>query len=214
MDLASDSSCMNKGECMKGFPKCYYESTYISLEGWPHLARQNNGRKANVVGRNIMLRNPCWKIFNYDLHYRSIFVEKFPFHEEECNRVFFRDNDDPGVIAERISSSRTKFTEWMVANQKYPEGRCLTYVDYPTMFTWHDDIKAWKPQKNGKCIGRTYYVTPAMGEKFYLRMPLNIVRANIGQFFMSSLPYLAPDVVHAQRCRLLNPHIAFTDEEI
>ncbi|GKC40094.1 uncharacterized protein Tco_1052478 [Tanacetum coccineum] len=356
---ASDSSCMNNGECTKGFPKRYCESTYISPEGWPHYARPNNGREANVGSRNIMLDNryvvphnrdllvkydchinvewcnqgslvkylfsyitkgsdrstvviesgnnnsrttyqsllnndneieeflncryvsaceACWKIFNYDLHYRSIAVERLPFHEEKCNRVYFRDNDAPEVIAERISSSKTKFTEWMVANQKYPEGRCLTYVDYPTMFTWHDDIKAWKPRKSGKCIGRIYYVTPAMGEKFYLRMLLNIVRgarsheeirtvdrvvyptymatckayhllgddtewidtirsgsqwqrglqlidlfvsillfcdvADIGQFFTSSLPYLAPDVVHAQRCRLLNPHIVFTDEEI
>ncbi|GJS55984.1 putative PIF1 DNA helicase/replication protein A1-like protein [Tanacetum coccineum] len=31
---------------------------------------------------------------------------------------------------------------------------------------------------------------------------------------MYSLPYLALDVVHAQRCRLRNPHIDFTDEEI
>ncbi|GKA77541.1 hypothetical protein Tco_0784002 [Tanacetum coccineum] len=208
----------------------------------------------------------------------TIAVERLPFHEEKCNRVYFRDNDAPEVIAERISSSKTNFTEWMVANQKYPEGRCLTYVDYPTMFTWHDDIKAWKPQESGKCIDRIYYVTPAMGEKFYLRMLLNIMRgarsheeirtvnrvvyptymatckayhllgddtewidtirsgsqwqrglqlidlfvsillfcdvADIGQFFTSSLPYLAHDVVHAQRCQLLNPHIVFTDEEI
>nr|GFA55958.1 hypothetical protein [Tanacetum cinerariifolium] len=73
----------------------------------------------------------------------------------ECTK----DNDDPEVIVERISSSKIKFTEWMVANQKYPE-------------------------------------------------------ADIGQFFTSSLLYLTPDVVHTQHCRLLNPHIVFTEEEI
>ncbi|GJV40615.1 putative DNA helicase [Tanacetum coccineum] len=67
-------------------------------------------------------------------------IERLLFHEEECNIVYFRDNDDPEVIAERISSSKTKFTKLMVANQKYLE------------------------------------VTPAMGEKFYLCMLLNIVR--------------------------------------
>ncbi|GJZ33339.1 DNA helicase [Tanacetum coccineum] len=247
---ASDSSCMNKGECMKGFLKHYCELTYISPEGWPQYARTNNRREANVCSHNIMLDNryavphnrdllvkydchinvewcnqgslvnrttyesllnndneieeflncryvsaceACWKIFNYDLHYRSIAVERLPFHEEECNKVYFRDNDDPKVITERISSSKTKFTEWMVSNQMYPEGHI-------------------------------YYVTPAVGEKFYLRMLLNIMRgarsheeirtvdrvvyptymatckafhflADIGQFFTSSFPYLAPDVV-------------------
>ncbi|PWA71207.1 hypothetical protein CTI12_AA282980 [Artemisia annua] len=218
----------------------------------------------------------CYKIFNFDLHYRSVAVKRLPFHEEDCNRVYFKDDDDAEVVAER--SSKTKFTEWMVANQVYPEGRCLTYVDYPSMFTWHDDIKAWKPRKNGKCIGHIYYVSPTMGEKFYLRMLLNIVRgagdykeirtvddvlypnymaacnayhflgddtewvdtirggsqwqrgrqlidlfvsillfcdvSDVGQFFRSSLPYLAPDVVHSQRCRLQNLNISFTDEEI
>ncbi|GJY22279.1 putative DNA helicase [Tanacetum coccineum] len=226
---ASDSSCIHKGECTKGFPKRYSESTYISPEGWPHYARPNNGREVSVGSRNIMIdncyvvphnrdllvkyvchinvewcnqgslvkylfsyitkgsdrstvviesdkNNTCWKIFNYDLHYRSIVVERLSFHEENCNKVYFRDNDDPEVIAEKISSSKTKFTEWMVGNQKYPEGRSLTYVDYPTRFTWHDDIKAWKPRKSGKCIGYIYYVYSAMGEKLYLRMLLNIVR--------------------------------------
>lgn len=38
--------------------------------------------------------------------------------------------------------------------------------------------------------------------------------SDVGQFFRSSLPFLAPDVVHSQRCRLQNPNICFTDEEI
>ncbi|GJV32022.1 actin-binding, cofilin/tropomyosin type protein [Tanacetum coccineum] len=241
---ASDSSCMDKHECMKGFPKSCCASTYISAEGWPHYARPNNGREANVGSRNIMLDNlyvvphnmdllakydcyinvewcnqgslvkylfsyitkgsdqstvfiesknnnnrttyqlllnndneigeflncryistseACWKIFDFDLQYGSIAVERLPFHEEDCNRVYFRDNEDSKILAERISSLKIKFPEWM-----------------------HDDIKAWNPQKN----------------------------ANIGQFFGSSLLYLSPDVMRTQRCRLLNQHIVFTKDEI
>ena len=52
---ASDSSCMDKGVCTKGFPRSYCESTFISPQGWPHYARPNDGREANVGSRNIML---------------------------------------------------------------------------------------------------------------------------------------------------------------
>ncbi|GKE37194.1 hypothetical protein Tco_1460599, partial [Tanacetum coccineum] len=144
----------------------------------------------------------------------------------KCNRVYFRDNEDPEVIAERISSSKTKFTELMVANQKYPEGRHLTYVDYPTMFTWHDDIKAWKPRKSAYHLlgddteridtirSRSQWQRGLQLIDLFVSILLFCDVADIGQFFTSSLPYLAPDVVHAQRCRLLNPLIVFTDEEI
>nr|GEZ08648.1 hypothetical protein [Tanacetum cinerariifolium] len=229
----SDSSCMKKEECTKGYLKRYCKSTYILPEGWPDYARPNNIRGANVGSRSITLDNryvvphnkdllvkydchinvewcnqgsfikylfsyitkgsdrstiviesgnnnsrtayqsllnndseitgflncryvsaceACWKIFNYDLHYRSITVERLPFHEEECNIVYFRDNNDPEVSTERILSFKTKYTEWMVANQKYPEGHYLTYVDYPTMFTWHDDIKHGIPRRIDRLI--------------------------------------------------------------
>ncbi|PWA68758.1 replication protein A 70 kDa DNA-binding subunit B [Artemisia annua] len=39
----------------------------------------------------------------------------------------------------------SKFTGWMRANDIYPEGRTLTYADYPTEFTWHDRDKEWRP---------------------------------------------------------------------
>ncbi|GJZ67214.1 ribonuclease H-like domain-containing protein [Tanacetum coccineum] len=111
-------------------------------------------------------------------------------------------NDDPEVISERISSSKTKFIEWMVANQKYPEGRCLTYVDYPTMFTWHDDIKAWKPQKSSDDTewidtihGGSQWQRGLQLIDLFVSILLFYDVADIGQFFRSSLPYLAPVVI-------------------
>ncbi|PWA45631.1 hypothetical protein CTI12_AA515870 [Artemisia annua] len=185
------------------------------------LLNNDNEIEEYLNWRYISACEACYKNMNFDLHYWSFVVERLPFHEEDCNRVYFRDDDDAEVITERSSSSKTKFTEWMVANQLYPEGRHLTYVEYPSMFTWHDDIKAWKPRKNGDdtewvdtiCGGSEWQRGRQLIDLF-VSILLFCDVSDVGQFFRSSLPYLAPDVVHSQRCHLQNPNICFTDEEI
>ncbi|KAK9057542.1 hypothetical protein SSX86_022378 [Deinandra increscens subsp. villosa] len=111
-----------------------------------------------------------------EIKLRSLAVERLPFHEEGRNRVYFRDDDDIGSVAQRRTAAMSKFTGWLQANRLYPEGRCLTYRDYPTMFTWHDKEREWRPRKSGISIGRIYFVCPSMGERYYLRMLLNHVR--------------------------------------
>lgn len=67
------------------------------------------------------------------------------------------------------------FLAWMEANKKYPEGRTLTYAEFPTKFTWKDG-KFWEPRKSGYSIGRLFFVAPGSGEMYYLRCLLNVVR--------------------------------------
>ncbi|KAK9050845.1 hypothetical protein SSX86_030188 [Deinandra increscens subsp. villosa] len=126
--------------------------------------------------RYISASEACWKIFAFETQYRSVPVERLPFHEEGCNRVYFHDDDNLQDVVERTTSGMSKFTEWFKANQMYPEGRALTYADFPTRFTWHEKEKAWKPRQRGFSIGRIYYASPSMGERYYLRMLLNVVK--------------------------------------
>ncbi|KAM0910045.1 hypothetical protein ACQ4PT_014417 [Festuca glaucescens] len=71
---------------------------------------------------------------------------------------------------------KTTLTEWFVANRDYEEGRCLTYCDYATEFTWDGESRSWHPRGGGKKIGRVYYVGPNASELYYLRMLLMIVK--------------------------------------
>ena len=41
---------------------------------------------------------------------------------------------------------------------------------------WYKRDKEWRLRKSGRCIGRIYYAHPASGERFYLRMLLNVVK--------------------------------------
>ncbi|GJZ64035.1 hypothetical protein Tco_0620456 [Tanacetum coccineum] len=124
----------------------------------------------------IFASESCWHLLGYKMHYRSIVVERLPFHEEGCNRVYFTGDDQLDNVIDRETSSMSKFTEWMKANEMYPElGSTLMYGELPTKFTWQDKEKDWRPRKNGMNLGRISYVSPLMGEKFYLRMLLNVI---------------------------------------
>ncbi|KAJ0779971.1 hypothetical protein HanPI659440_Chr06g0232421 [Helianthus annuus] len=127
--------------------------------------------------RYISASEACWKIFEFEMHYRSVAVERLPFHEEGCNRVYFKDHEQISHVLQRTTAAMSKFTEWMAANERHEFGRTLTYAEYPTYFTWHEKERVWEPRKGSfQVIGRIYYVSPTMGEKYYLRMLLNVVR--------------------------------------
>ncbi|XP_012571087.1 uncharacterized protein [Cicer arietinum] len=58
------------------------------------------------------------------------------------------------------------------------EARQLIYAEFHTKYVWNKTSIKWTRQKNGRCVGRIYYVPPTSGEKFYLRMLLNKVRGS------------------------------------
>ena len=52
----------------------------------------------------------------------------------------------------------------------------MTYAELPKHYVWHEQQKVWKQRKQKKSIGRIFYSSPASGERYYLRMLLNVVR--------------------------------------
>ncbi|KAH9612349.1 hypothetical protein KSS87_004879 [Heliosperma pusillum] len=64
-------------------------------------------------------------------------------------------------------------TAWMTTNTHHPEARTLTYAQFLTQYVWN---KAWIKRKQGMSIGRIVFVHPTAGERYYLRLLLNIVK--------------------------------------
>ena len=69
----------------------------------------------------------------------------------------------------------TILTAWFEANKTYSEARNLTYTEFSSKWVYNNRIKKWKPRQRGNTIGRMYFVHPAAGERYYLRMILNVV---------------------------------------
>ncbi|XP_072065697.1 uncharacterized protein [Arachis hypogaea] len=72
-----------------------------------------------------------WRIFSYDIHQRWPSVQRLTFHLPNQQHVVFDDADSTTHVYLRNKNLLTMFTGWMMANRRFPEGRFLTYVEYP-----------------------------------------------------------------------------------
>lgn len=132
--------------------------------------------KAYLDCRYLSPIESCWRIFDFDIHYRYPAIERLSFHLPDEEPVFYNDKEKVKDVLKRRNIKKTMFNEWMVSNKKNPEGRNLTYSEYPTKFVWKSTEKKWNVRIKGNCIGRLYAAHPSQGEKYYLRILLNIVQ--------------------------------------
>ncbi|KAM1873333.1 hypothetical protein ACFX13_007182 [Malus domestica] len=70
--------------------------------------------------------------------------------------------------------------EFFTLNHVDAEARRYLYMEIPSHYIWIQAQRKWSKRMNcNKVIGRIYAVSPAEGEKFYLRILLNHVRGPI-----------------------------------
>ncbi|KAL9411119.1 hypothetical protein AB3S75_044830 [Citrus x aurantiifolia] len=128
--------------------------------------------------RYISATEACWRIFQFDIHYRKPTVERLPFHLPREHTVIFEESKCLQNVRTIRGKEKTKFTEWLEANKNYDDARELTYSDFPTCWVWNSKDKTWTRRKNGLAIGRIYFAHPSSGERFYMRMLLNFVKGS------------------------------------
>ncbi|XP_062075588.1 uncharacterized protein LOC133779672 [Humulus lupulus] len=128
--------------------------------------------------RYISATEACWRIFQFDIHYRQPAVERLPFHLLGEHTVIFEENKCVENVVCMPGIEKTKFTQWLEANKNYDDARELTYSDFPISWVWNSKEKTWTRRKNGLAIGRIYFAHPSTGERFYLRMLLNFVKGS------------------------------------
>ncbi|XP_019173001.1 PREDICTED: uncharacterized protein LOC109168432 [Ipomoea nil] len=198
------SPCMANGKCSKHFPKRYIDASHFDQDGYPlsikylfKYVNKGNDRvtaefyKATIDGagneivdeinmyydcRYVSACEATWRLFSFEVQYRTPPVERLSFHLPDCQSVVFQDDDTIDNVLNRETVWQSMFNAWFVANQKFKEASLLTYIEMPTKFVWKKDIREWHPRKKGSSIGRIFYVPPASGEIYYLRCLLNIVR--------------------------------------
>uniref|UniRef100_A0A803PIG5 ATP-dependent DNA helicase n=1 Tax=Cannabis sativa TaxID=3483 RepID=A0A803PIG5_CANSA len=124
----------------------------------------------------ISATEACWRIFQFDIHYRKPSVERLPFHLPGEHTVIFGEDKCPENVLGTPGVDKTKFTEWLETNKNNEDARELTYSDFPTCWVWNSKDKIWTRRKQGIAIGRIYFAHPSTGERFYMRMMLNFVK--------------------------------------
>jgi hypothetical protein len=165
---------VNKGSDRATF--VLYENVHTDPASESHHITNIDEIKTYLDCRYISASEACWRLFEFDIQYREPAVERLSFHLEDEQIITFKDSDYLDNVLQRPDITKTKFTEWMKTNEISNTARSLTYCDFPTKWVWHRKDKEWRPRKSGRCIGRIFHAHPTSGERFYLRMLLNVVK--------------------------------------
>jgi hypothetical protein len=132
----------------------------------------NDEIRLYLDARYISASEASWRIFHYRLHDEKPDVIQLCVHLPGQHRVIFRDDECLENVIERSNTEKTTLTAWFEANIIYPEERRITYTDFPSKWVYDNRNKKWKPRQRGNTIGRMYFVHPAAGERYYLRILL------------------------------------------
>ncbi|XP_048605186.1 uncharacterized protein LOC106367134 [Brassica napus] len=194
------SPCMEKGECTKKFPKPYSNNTKIDKSGFVIYKRRTDDGSSvlkgdieldnrYVVPHNLSILKKykthiniewCCKTsaIKYLFKYITKGVDRALALMEQTgeHRLVYKQDKSIAEVLSKEDIEKTMLTAYFVANQKYEEARELTYIQFPSRFVYHSDDKTWTPRKHGTAIGRLIYVHPTAGDKYYLRILLNVVK--------------------------------------
>ena len=89
--------------------------------------------------------------------------------------MVFGEGDRLGDIVAR-GGRKSTLEAWFDANRGIPEGRLISYHDFPTRYVFDVKKREWSPRQFhrgvGETIGRMYMVHPRDSERFHLRLLL------------------------------------------
>ncbi|XP_022041125.1 uncharacterized protein LOC110943698 [Helianthus annuus] len=127
--------------------------------------------------RYISACEAAWRIFMYDIHYRSPAIEVLHCHCEDGQSIVYNDHDNLCDIVTDPTVKMTMFTEWMNCNKVDEFARTLRYVQFPGYYVWNAKNRKWNRRKHPYgSIGRIHYVPPSLGDCCYLRILLNHIK--------------------------------------
>ncbi|CEM06285.1 unnamed protein product [Vitrella brassicaformis CCMP3155] len=131
-------------------------------------SRQEDEIRCYVEGRYVSVSEACWRIFGFPTHGHYPAVERLTVHLENHQSVVFAANQPPPTEA-----PMTKLTAWMALNATDEFARTISFPNFPQHFVWNQKNKRWTRRRHGSTIGRVYNVSPAAGERFFLRILLH-----------------------------------------
>jgi len=149
-----------------------------------------NGRYDEISNfqdmRYVSTTEGLWRLLQFDIVVRHPTVVRLDVHLPGRHTVYYQEQDAAQVL-ERDRAG-TKLTEWFLANQLYPGGREIRYVDFPKYFTWNKPTKKWTPRARYRqrdatdsenrydfsrpaenVVSRIYTVSPREGERYFIR---------------------------------------------
>jgi len=99
--------------------------------------------KAYLEGRYISTSEASWRLFSFRMHDGTPSVTRLAMHELGMHMVVYNDNANIFETVNNEQNQKTTLTEYFQANIDYPLARVVTYMDFPSVFTWTNGTKKW-----------------------------------------------------------------------
>jgi hypothetical protein len=132
--------------------------------------------KAYLEGCYVSTSETSWHLFSFRLHDGTPSVTRLAVHKPRMHTVVYNDNASIFETVNSKQNQKTMLTEYFQANIDYPLAREVTYMDFPSVFTWTNGTKKWTIWQRGCCVGRLYFVSPFVGERYFLHTLLTKVK--------------------------------------
>ena len=140
------------------------------------LENQGDEVQRYLQVRYIGPTEAVWRLFEFGMYEECPSVMHLAIHLPGEQPVYFHENTSANDLHDGMQSSRSTLMAFFEYNALNSDGRQYLYQDFPTYYTYSTSLYKWTPRKSGVSIGRINHCTPIMGEKYYLRLLLTIVR--------------------------------------
>ena len=132
--------------------------------------------KRYLHARYIGPTEAVWRLFEFGMHQEQPPVTHLVLHLPGQQPVYFSEYAEPDQVREQIESSMTTLIAFFAYNQQNEDGRQFLYHEFPIHYVYKGKIIGWQKRQRGTAIGRMYSASPFMGERYYLRLLLTVVR--------------------------------------
>lgn len=164
--------------CLKG-----HDRATVEIRG--KKRKSNNGEKHDECedeiqsffdGRYICGCEAAYRIFGFNIHYRSLAVERLSIHLDGNKMCTFRSNEPLPKVVAREKEKLTQLEAYFVLNASDKNAWEYLYDEIPQHYVWNDADRIWTVRKRGTKIGRLSYTHHSSGELWFLRLLLTKVR--------------------------------------
>jgi len=105
--------------------------------------QNRNEIKAYLEGRYVSASKASWRLFYFRMHDGTPSVTRLAVHELGMHTAMYNDNANIFETINSEQNQKTTFTEYFQANIDYPLAKEVTYMDFPSVFTWTNGTKKW-----------------------------------------------------------------------
>ena len=161
--------------CLKG-----PDNATVEITGRKKLLTGSDSEAVDEIqaffdGRYICGAEASYRTFGFDIHHRSISVERLPYHLPGQKNCVFKPSESLKNVAGREKYRLSKLEAFFILNSTDCTANQYTYDQIPMHYVWNDSDHIWSVRKKGQQIGRLTYTHHGSGEIWYLRLLLSRV---------------------------------------